>query len=1155
MRTVHRVAIGAIGCFCTLAAPAAADQPEDVRTLRVPDSTVSVKLWTAPGVDGEHVPHYAISLDGREFATARPTSYELKLRYGTFDPLALDAAPVFEPQLTATERTNLFIVQYVTQPLQVYRTSLRALGVEPIIYLPRHAYIVEMDAQTRDAVERLPFVRWVGPYHPAYRLEQALVDAIADRSNQLPMRRYNIMVAGRDLETKNTVADQIRHLGGAIDELNPGGRLIRASLNEAQLIDVAHLDEVLFIDRRFEPQTYMDKVRIDGGANHVETEGGYTGAGVRGEVMDTGLYTSHQDWQFAPIIHNGNSGATGHGTAVYGIVFGDGSGDPDGLGLIPDGQGIFSSFYNLDDRYQHTMELVDEPYNAVFQTNSWGSCCTTQYGTESQLMDEMIFDSGLIILQAQANDGSQNSDVSAWAKNVVSVGGIRHYDTLTRDDDAWSFAGSIGPAADGRVKPDVAYWYDSIYTTDDDGGYRPDFGGTSAATPETAGHFGLMFQMWSEGIFGNEVDPFGTVFENRPNTATAKALIINTAEPYDFSGTSDDLTRTHQGWGLANVGTLYDLREKTIVVDETDVLTNLASASYVVGVEPGEPRLKITMVYTDVPGNPGATQARVNDLTLKVVSPSGDIYWGNYGLLADNVSDPGGEPNDIDTVENVFIEEPESGVWTVEVIADEVIEDTHLETPEVDADFALVVTGGLRGPGFGLGAEPSALAVCSPESAEFDLNIERFMGYEEEITLSATGAPAGTTVSFTNNPVIPPATSTMIVSGMENADAGTYSMLVTGTAIDMERSVGLELIVSTMIPNGPALIEPVDDANNVSIVPTLVWEDVDQAASYDLEIATDANFSNVVYSTTTEDASHVVQAQLDVTTTHFWRVSASNACGESAYAEIFSFVTQDFPDILLVDDDDNSPDVRSYYGDVLDDMGVWYDVWDTENSDNEPPLETLALYEMVIWFTGDEFGGACGPGSSGESALGEWLDNYGGCLLISSQDYHWDRDLTPFMSDYLGVTSIIDDESQTQVTGEGAVFGEMGSLSLNYPFTNFSDAISGIGDGELAFDGNQGDVGVTKDGGNYHTAFLVFPIEAIPSATDREALLSAFMAWCGELEPCIGDLDDSGVVDVTDLLAVLAAWGDSGSPADLNGDGDVDVDDMLLLLAAWGPCP
>ena len=45
---------------------------------------------------------------------------------------------------------------------------------------------------------------------------------------------------------------------------------------------------------------------------------------------------------------------------------------------------------------------------------------------------------------------------------------------------------------------------------------------------------------------------------------------------------------------------------------------------------------------------------------------------------------------------------------------------------------------------------------------------------------------------------------------------------------------------------------------------------------------------------------------------------------------------------------------------------------------------------MVIWFTGDEFGGVSGPGADGETALATWLDGVG-CLLMASQDYHWDR--------------------------------------------------------------------------------------------------------------------------------------------------------------------
>jgi hypothetical protein len=56
-------------------------------------------------------------------------------------------------------------------------------------------------------------------------------------------------------------------------------------------------------------------------------------------------------------------------------------------------------------------------------------------------------------------------------------------------------------------------------------------------------------------------------------------------------------------------------------------------------------------------------------------------------------------------------------------------------------------------------------------------------------------------------------------------------------------------------------------------------------------------------------------------------------------------------------------------------------------------------------------------------------------------------------------------------------------------------------------------------------------------------------------EECPEDVNGSGVVDVADLLALLAAWGQSGGPEDVNGDGVVGVADLLQLLAAWGPCP
>jgi hypothetical protein len=173
-------------------------------------------------------------------------------------------------------------------------------------------------------------------------------------------------------------------------------------------------------------------------------------------------------------------------------------------GLLPEGQGI-TAVYNTGDRYAHTKQLVDPAgqYRAVFQSNSWGDSLTTAYTAVSQQMDRIVFDHDILICQSQSNAGTRSSRPQAWAKNVLSVGGHYHYNTLDRADDKWNRGASIGPAADGRIKPEISNFYDRIDTTSSstDTSYTASFGGTSGATPITCGNAGLMFQMWADGVF------------------------------------------------------------------------------------------------------------------------------------------------------------------------------------------------------------------------------------------------------------------------------------------------------------------------------------------------------------------------------------------------------------------------------------------------------------------------------------------------------------------------------------------------------------------------------------------------------------------------------------------------------------------------------
>jgi len=53
---------------------------------------------------------------------------------------------------------------------------------------------------------------------------------------------------------------------------------------------------------------------------------------------------------------------------------------------------------------------------------------------------------------------------------------------------------------------------------------------------------------------------------------------------------------------------------------------------------------------------------------------------------------------------------------------------------------------------------------------------------------------------------------------------------------------------------------------------------------------------------------------------------------------------------------------------------------------------------------------------------------------------------------------------------------------------------------------------------------------------------------------CLGDLNDDGAVNASDLAMLIGAWGGAGA-GDLTGDGVVDVVDLAILINVWGDCP
>jgi lysyl endopeptidase len=193
---------------------------------------------------------------------------------------------------------------------------------------------------------------------------------------------------------------------------------------------------------------------------------------------------------------------------------------------------------------------------------------------------------------------------------------------------------------------------------------------------------------------------------------------------------------------------------------------------------------------------------------------------------------------------------------------------------------------------FGLVITPLALDVCAPADATYGIAVtQETPGYVDPVTLVTAGQPAGTTVGFSQNPVFPPGASLLTVGNTGAAPAGSYDIVVTGIAptATVSTTVGLNLFTGT--PGQPSPIAPPDGATGVSITPSFSWTAVTQGHEYLLDVATDAGFSNVVYSAAVAVPGHTVEIPLDTNTLYYWLVQASNACGAGSYSDTYHFRT------------------------------------------------------------------------------------------------------------------------------------------------------------------------------------------------------------------------------------------------------------------------
>ncbi len=186
--------------------------------------------------------------------------------------------------------------------------------------------------------------------------------------------------------------------------------------------------------------------------------------------------------------------------------------------------------------------------------------------------------------------------------------------------------------------------------------------------------------------------------------------------------------------------------------------------------------------------------------------------------------------------------------------------------------------------------------ICKPTNAVYNFTYNTFLGFNEVTTFSATGNPAGTSVTF--NPANATTNNTNVevtVSGLGSVAAGNYTFNVVGTSAttSIVRNETLTLAVFDAAIASPVLTSPVNNTVEFKKPYTLNWLADVNAVSYQIQIATNVGFTNIVEQSTNVSTNTFSPQLLAVNTQYYWRVQSVNNCGTSSYSTVFNFTTAD----------------------------------------------------------------------------------------------------------------------------------------------------------------------------------------------------------------------------------------------------------------------
>lgn len=394
------------------------------------------------------------------------------------------------------------------------------------------------------------------------------------------------------------------------------------------------------------------------------------GSGIHIQMNDEGMIGNHIDYKNR--VNQSEALPTpvfaDHADHIAGTLIGAGNLNPQYAGVAP-GASLTVHTYTTD--ASSGLALFDFPdawYNhgIVITSTSQSDGCNAGYTSFAQLMDAQIYQMPSLMHVFSAGNNAYTScgygAGTGWgtitgghkqAKNVITVGNVTKDDLLVANS-------SRGPARDGRIKPECVAVGTLVTSTSDnptENTYATK-SGSSHSCPGVAGSLALLYQGYKQMHAGAD-----------PNSALVKALLLNSCD--DLGNPGPDFKF---GYGRINTRRSYqNMINNHFFVDSinhSSVWTqniNIPSDIY---------ELRVMLYWNDPSGSVLSSKTLVHDLDLTLTDSLLNQHqpWVlDHTPNATALNSPAIKLTDtLNNIEQITIQQPPSGTWTISVTGTDV---------------------------------------------------------------------------------------------------------------------------------------------------------------------------------------------------------------------------------------------------------------------------------------------------------------------------------------------------------------------------------------------------------------------------------------------------------------------------------------------------